>query len=125
MSKIKKTIGAGVFCELYGDTARNRILEHFLANYETDFAAPDVAKEKNISKPQTYLIIEDLIKENILIKSRLVGKTQLYRLNMKNKITAFLLKNFEESLKLVFDDEKLKSHTSFGTKSFQLSAKHC
>lgn len=125
--KTEKGIGGGVFCKLYGDTVRNRVLEHFLANYETDFAAPDVAAEKEASKPQTYLIIEDLVKEGILIKSRMVGRTQLYKLNRKNKMSIFLLNNFEKSLKTVFDDDVKENsfHSTGSSRALAMSAKHC
>ena len=123
----KKGVGLGVFCKLYGDTVRNRVLEHFLANYETDFAAPDVASEKETSKPQTYLVIEDLVKEGILIKSRMVGRTQLYKLNRKSKMTLFLLKNFEESLKTVFNEDikENSSHSTGSPRALAMSARHC
>lgn len=42
------------FCELYGDSIRNRILERLLENQGLDFAAGDLAKEVGISRPKAY-----------------------------------------------------------------------
>ena len=40
---------AGAFCEVYGDTIKNEIMEYILENKELDFAAGDMAKELNVS----------------------------------------------------------------------------
>ena len=61
------------------------------------------------------------------MKSRMVGRTQLYKLNRKNKMTVFLLKNFEESLKMVFDKktDENQSHTTESPRVFAMGARPC
>lgn len=91
----------GAFVEIYGNTIHNRILEYLLENQSLDFAVPDLARELCISKPKVYELMELFIKKNLVIKSRIIGKTQLYKLNKENGLAQFFLKNFRDCLKLV------------------------
>ena len=82
----------GVFCETYGDTINNRVLEYLLENQDLDIAVGDMAKELNISKPKAYEVIKEFTKKGYVEKSRLVGNTQLYKLNRTNeRVKLFLM----------------------------------
>ena len=88
MNKMNKI---GAFCETYGKTISNRILEYILENQDMDFAVGDMAKEVEVSKPKAYETIRTFEDKEYIKKSRLVGKTQL-------------LKDFKECLKIVADE---------------------
>lgn len=94
----------GVFCETYGNTIHNRILEYVLENQDIDFAIGDMAKELGISKPKAYEVIKYFEVKKYIIKSRLVGKTQLYKLSKENKRVKLFLKDFKECLRLVVEE---------------------
>lgn len=94
----------GVFCETYGNTIHNHILEYMLENQEIDFAIGDMAKEVGISKPKAYELIKYFEAKGYLDRSRLVGKTQLYKLNKENKRVKLFLKDFKECLRLVAEE---------------------
>jgi len=99
----------GVFCETYGNTINNRILEYLLENQTLDFAIGDMAKELKISRPKAYEVIKEFKKKNYVRKSRIIGKTQLYILNKENKIVKLFLKTFKECLKLVLEEHQGKA----------------
>ena len=99
---IKMKIGA--FCETYGNTIKNRILEYVLENQDLDFAVGDMAKEIGISRPKAYQVIKDFEKREYIKKSRIVGKTQLYILNKANKRVKLFLRNFKDCLKLIAEE---------------------
>ena len=111
---MKRKIKFGAFCELYGKTIRNRVLEYLLEMKGLDFAVGDMTEEIGISKPRAYQIIKKLEKEGYVIKSRIVAGTQLYILNETSKRVKLLLKDFKECLKLVLEEheEKPRSYTS-------------
>jgi len=94
----------GKFCSVYGITIRNKILEYLLENQDLDFAVGDIAKELNISRPKTYEIINNFLKNNLIIKSRIIGKTQLYLLNKKDAKVKLFLKDFKECLRIVANE---------------------
>lgn len=98
----------GAFCLSYGITIRNRILEYLLENQGLDFAVGDVAKELEISRPKTYEIINDFLNKNFILKSRIIGRTQLYILNKQNARVKLFLKDFKECLKIVVAEHSVK-----------------
>jgi len=105
----------GAFCETYGNTISNRILEYLMENEELDFAVGDMAKELKISKPKAYEIIKEFEKKRYVKKSRVVGKTQLYLLNKEDSRIKLFLKDFKECLRIVteeYSEESLYENTS-------------
>jgi DNA-binding MarR family transcriptional regulator len=96
----------GKFCEIFGKTVRNLVLENILERGELDFAVSDILLEIKISKPKLYQIIREFEKENILVKSRLVAGTQLFVLNLKSRKAVFLYASFKRCLKLILNEYK-------------------
>ncbi len=99
---------AGAFCEIYGDTIENGIMEYILENKELDFAAGDMAKELNVSRPKAYEVIKDFENKGYIKKSRIVGKTQLYLLNRENPRVRLFLKTFNECLRIIAEENSEK-----------------
>jgi DNA-binding MarR family transcriptional regulator len=96
----------GAFCETYGNTIHNSILEYILENQDLDFAIGDMAIELNISKPKAYELINYFETKGYIKKSRLVGKTQLYILNKDNKRIKLLLNDFKQCLKFIIEENE-------------------
>jgi len=94
----------GAFCDTYGLSIRNIVVEHLLENQGLDFAIGDVAKETKVSRPKAYDIIGELEKKGFVIKSRIIGKTQLYLLNKDNPRAKLMMKDFKECLRLVAEE---------------------
>jgi len=94
----------GAFCETYGNTIQNRILEYVLENQDIDFAIGDMAKELEISKPKAYEVIKYFLEKGYIEKSRVVSNTQLYKLNKENKRVKLFLKDFKECLRLIAEE---------------------
>lgn len=99
--KMKKR---GAFCETYGATIENQVLEYLLENQDLDVAVGDMAKELDISRPKAYDVFGDFEKRKYILKSRVVGKTQLYKLNKDSIRVKIFLRNFDECLQLVIDE---------------------
>jgi len=106
------------FCETYGDTIRNRFLEYLLENQDLDIALGDASKEIKASRPKVYEIAFEFLKKGYLKKSRIIGKTQLYKLNKENLRVKLFLKDFKECLRIVVEengeDDKGFSHSRVG-----------
>lgn len=95
----------GIFWETYGKTIQNLILEYLLENQDLDIAIGDMSKELKISKPKAYEIMKSFEKKSIIKKSRVVSKTQLYKLNKQNGLVQLYLASFNQCLKLVIEQE--------------------
>jgi sugar-specific transcriptional regulator TrmB len=87
----------GVLCKIYGNTARNRVLEVCLAMKGADFAIGDMAAVAEVSRPKAYQIMKELENKGIVMETRIVGRTQLYALNIENKLSKIFLRNFNEA----------------------------
>lgn len=96
----------GAFCDLYGKTAKNRVLEYALENQDIDYAVGDLARETGISRPKAYQVVEDLLSIGILKESRVVGRTQLIRLNPDNPKVRLLRNSFSECLRIVAEEHQ-------------------
>lgn len=75
----------GKFAKTLGITPRNAIIEYFVEMPHLDHALGDIAKEYGLNKATTYNIVRRLLAEQIIQASRIVGKTQLYRLAENEK----------------------------------------
>lgn len=92
------------FRKIYGNNVNNKILEYLLENQDIDFAVGTMCEELEISKPRSYEIIQEFEKKKYILKSRIVSKTQLYRLNKENEDVKIFLRNFNECLKIVINE---------------------
>lgn len=78
--KAKKT----AFVELFGETPFIKVLDFFLTFSDFDYSKTEVARETNVSRITIERIWRHLIKKSYLIKSRQVGRAELYKLNKQN-----------------------------------------
>tara|TARA_Y100000310_G_C20610876_1_gene777920 strand:+ start:48 stop:416 length:369 start_codon:yes stop_codon:yes gene_type:complete len=72
------------FLEYFGDTPKLRFLDFLIGNHFFDFNMTDMAKEANISYNSLKVFFEDFLEKGIIIKTRRVGKSDMYKLNMEN-----------------------------------------
>jgi len=98
----------GVFCEIYGSSIRNQIIEFFLENQSGDFAVSSLAEELKISRPKAYEYVQKFEKQGYVSKSRVIGRTQLYKLDKSHKHVKILMKSFMNCLDLVVEEHSTK-----------------
>jgi len=80
------------FLEYFGDTPKLRFLNFLIGNHFFDFNMTDMAKEANISYNSLMSFFQEFLDKGIIIKTRRVGKSDMYKLNMDNLITKNFLK---------------------------------
>jgi len=85
----------GEFAKICGPTPRNIILEFFLALRTLDYGIGDIAEECGLNRATTYNTMSELIKEKLIIHSRMVGRTQLYKLNTTDSNVKKLIEMFD------------------------------
>lgn len=81
-----------VFLEYFGDTPKLRFLNFLVGNHFFDFNMTDMAKEANISYNSLMVFFNDFVEKGIVIKTRRVGKSDMYKLNMDNVVAQNFLK---------------------------------
>src|SRR3989344_5095285 len=78
--KIKKSL----FIELFGESPTIKVLDFLLTERGLDFYISDMARNSSIGRATLYRIWEQLIKNEIILPTRVIGKSQLYKLNATN-----------------------------------------
>jgi len=92
-----------VFIEYMGDSPTVRVMDYLLTERDLDFSITDIAKNAGIGRATLYRIWGNLIKHNIIIPTRNIGKAKLYKLN---KTDSKIRKLIEIDDMLIKDDIK-------------------
>lgn len=80
-----------VLTKLFGGYYQAKIIETFLENYDEELIIPEIVEMADTSRGSSYKYLEYLVSENIVKKTRKIGKTQLYQLNLDHPITKALV----------------------------------
>lgn len=74
------------FLKYFGDTPKLRFLNFLIGNHFFDFNMTDMAREANISYNSLINFFNDFLEKGIIIKTRKVGKSDMYKLNLDNAV---------------------------------------
>ena len=72
------------FLEYFGDTPKLRFFDFLIGNHFFDFNMTDMARESGISYNSLKIFFNEFLNKGIIIKTRRVGKSEMYKLNMDN-----------------------------------------
>ena len=98
--------------EFMGDSPIIRILDYLLTERDLDFSITDMAKNANIGRSTLYRIWDSLIKNQIIIPTRIIGKAKLYKLNKESPKIKKLIEIDDMLIK-----EELKKHSGIKVKA--------
>jgi predicted transcriptional regulator len=95
-----------LFVEFMGDSPMIRVLDYLLTERELDFSITDIAENAGIGRATLYRIWDDLISNNIIIHTRMVGKAKLFKLNIDSPKIKKLMEMYDM---LLIEDLKERS----------------
>lgn len=72
------------FLEYLGDTPQLRVIDFLIDNHFFDFPMTEIAKGANVSYNSLKLFFPKLVNNNILIKTRRLGKSDYFKLNIEH-----------------------------------------
>jgi len=73
-----------LFIEFMGDSPTIRILDYLMVERDLDFSISDMARNVAIGRTTLYRIWDQLLKNKIILSTRVIGKSKLYKLNKEN-----------------------------------------
>ncbi len=73
-----------LFIEFMGDSPMIRVLDYLITEKDLDFSITDIAENAGIGRATLYRIFDDLVKNEIIIHTREIGKAKLFKLNIDN-----------------------------------------
>ena len=94
-----------IFTEVFGNNPIIKVLDSLITFQLFDYPLTEIAKNSGVSYSTLQTFWNNLVKNNIVIKTRRVGKSDLYKLNVNNpaikqliKLDWNLVKGSEESI---------------------------
>jgi len=95
-----------LFIEFMGDSPMTRILDYLITERELDFSITDMAENARIGRATLYRMWDKLIKNEIIVHTRDIGKARLFRLNTQNYKVKKLIEIYDM---LIVEDLKKRS----------------
>ena len=93
----------------FGDTPQLRVIDFLIDNHFFDFPITEIARESNVSYNSIQVFFEQFIKSGIVEKTRRIGKSDYYKLNMENEFVKNLVKlDWMLTKKNIFSESELK-----------------
>jgi hypothetical protein len=80
------------FLMQFGDTPQLRVLDFLIGFHFFDYPLTEIAKESNVSYNSLKVFFPNMIKTGIVSKTRRIGKSDYYKLNMDNDLVKNLVK---------------------------------
>lgn len=92
LDKMKKKENKSLFLQYFGDTPKLRVMDFLIDNQMFDFPVTEIARGSNVSYNSLMDFFKDLLEKEIIIKTRRIGKSNYYKLNLKNNFASNLVK---------------------------------
>ena len=80
-----------LFLESFGDTPQLRVLDFLIDNHFFDYPVTEIAREANVSYNSIKIFFPKFIENAIVIKTRKIGKSVYFKLNINNPFIAKLM----------------------------------
>ncbi len=89
---MKRKENKSLFLGQFGDTPQLRVLDFFIDNHFFDYPITEIARESNVSYNSLVLFFPEFVKSGIICKTRRIGKSDYYKLNLENPFVKNLIK---------------------------------
>ncbi len=94
------------FIRLVGNAPLSKVLDFLLTSREFDYSKKEIAENAGISYNTLNSIWSQLITNEIIVKTRRIGKQDLFKLNTENGLVKELMHFFDALLK-----QSIEQHT--------------
>ena len=81
-----------IFIEVFGNNPVMKVINFLISFQMFDYPLTEIAKNSEVSYSTLQTFWEKLERNNIVIKTRRVGKSDLYKLNTQNEAVQQLIK---------------------------------
>lgn len=90
---------------VFGDSPIVKVIDFFLDNSEFDYSLTDIAKNADIGWSTLHQFWNDIVKLGIVIKTRRIGRAELYKLNLNSSIVKRLIELDNDVSKILIKQE--------------------
>jgi len=96
-----------LFVKLLGDSQYIRVLDFLLTYREFDYSKKEIAENAKVSYNTLNSFWREMLKSKI-IKTRRIGKQDMFKLNQENKLVKALIAFFDSLVAEAIDEQKQK-----------------
>jgi hypothetical protein len=89
---------ADVFLEFTGDSPTMRVMAYAISCRDLDFCFTDLADNARVSRPTLYKVWSSLVRHKMLVHTRTIGKSKLYKVNLDNQNVRRLVQIYDALL---------------------------
>lgn len=94
------------FIKLIGNSPLSKVLDFILTSREFDYSKKEIAENSEISYNTLNSIWSQLISNDILVKTRRIGKQDMFKLNTENRLVGELIRFYDALLR-----QSIEQHT--------------
>ncbi len=80
------------FLMRFGDTPQLRVIDFLIGFHFFDYPLTQIARESNVSYNSLKSFFDNFIESGIVIRTRKIGKSDYYKLNLENPFVQNLIK---------------------------------
>ncbi len=81
-----------IFLEYLGDTPQLRVIDFLIDNHFFDYPLTEIARGSNVSYNSLTSFFSEWVKKGIIIKTRKIGKSEYFKLNLENNFVKNIIK---------------------------------
>jgi len=74
------------FAMVFGDSPVVKVLDFLIDNQEFDYNLTDIARKAEVGWTTLHQFWKDLVKLQIVRKTRRIGRAEMYKLNIENQL---------------------------------------
>ena len=94
-----------LFVKFLGDSPKIRVLDMLITGRELDYSISDIAEQSGIGRATFYRMMDELLRNKMIIATRRFGNIQLYKINLENEFVNGLVKLYDHITKFASDRE--------------------
>jgi len=95
---IEMTSNKSIFLEIFGDSPRMKVLDFLIENHIFDYSKRQIAELSEISYNTLETFWPQMLKLGLVKKTRKVGKSQMFMLNLENIIIQRLFEIVKDAI---------------------------
>lgn len=99
---------ASVFLQVFGYSPKLKVIDFLIVHSDFDYAMKEIALKSGVGYSTLRLFWDDLIKNNIVEFTRVLGKAKLYRLNRNNPAVKAFERMYWETTDKIIEQRHVK-----------------
>lgn len=80
-----ESLGNSKFLDVFGESPINKVIDFLVVFDNFDYSMADIAENSNVGYSTLKELIPEMEKKGIIVKTRVSGKSNMYKLNKKNE----------------------------------------